>query len=99
MVLLKNADQLFEHQNYFGSFLKTKEPDCILHSKEGIKLSVHKEIFYQTKFLREILMRANHMCCKKLEIFCPCSEDELEAIVTFLYCGSISFKEESYQSF
>ena len=39
-------------------------------------------------------MRANHMCCKKVEIFCPCSEDELESIVNFLYCGSISFTEE-----
>ena len=32
-------------------------------------------------------------CCRKVEIFCPCSEKELESIVNFLYQGAISYSE------
>ena len=96
MVMLKNVGEIFEHEVCFESFLKNKETDCILHSKEGRQFNVHKEIFYQTKLMRDILVNANDICCRIIEILVPCSEDELESIVNFLYTGTISFKEEKY---
>ena len=50
-------------------------------------LEIHKELFSQTDFLREILSSAN--CCRKMEILCPCSKEELAHLVNFLYDGEI----------
>ena len=71
------------------SFFKRKETDCILYSQDGVKFNIHREILYQTKFLRNILLNVQNVCCGKTEILCPSSEDELESIVNFLYNGKI----------
>ena len=94
MVLLKNNNPLFQNEVCYKSFLKDNETDCILYSNEGIKFNVHKEIFYQTKMMRNILVSDNERCCKNIEILCPCSETELESVVNFLYSSTISIKEE-----
>ena len=90
MVILKNQSQTFHSHDFVESFLKSKEPDCTLYSEEGMKYNIHKEIFYQTQFMRNIFETSNAICCKEKEIFCPCSGDELESMVNFLYNGRAS---------
>ena len=89
MVILKSQSQIFQSHDFVESFLKSEEPDCTLYSEEGMKYNIHKEIFYQTQFMRNVFESSNTICCKEKEIFCPCSENELESIVDFLYDGQI----------
>ena len=90
MVVLKNINQYFDYTDFLESFFKNKEHDCTLYSSEGMKFSVHKEIFLQSKLMQNTLNDANS-CCKDIEFLCPCSIDELEQIVNFLYSGQISY--------
>ena len=90
MVKFINNVKLLERDSLLESFLKNEEADCVLYSKEGVKFNIHKEIFFQTKYMRNILLSVQSTCCRKMEIFCPCSEDELECIVNFFYSGKIS---------
>ena len=85
MVKLRNNIKIFENESSLESFLTKYEANCALYSKEGIKFDIHKEIMYQTKFMRNILQSASNSCCGNMEIFCPCSEEELETIVNFFY--------------
>ena len=87
------SDQVSSFEDNMDSYLKNKSRDCILHSKDGSKFKVHKELFGQTKFLRKILSSANERCCG-MEVFCPCSKDELNHLVNFLYDGEIHCEEE-----
>ena len=89
MVVLKNDEQNFNHQDFIDFLTKNKDTDCILFSQEGTKFTIHKEVLIQTKLMRNILKSAIGMDYKELEIFCPCSENELESIVDFLYDGQI----------
>lgn len=89
MVILKNNTQSFDH-NSLELYLKSKETDCFLYSREGVKFKIHKEILYYTKLMRNILHSTKNYCCKEIEIFCPCSKDELESMVNFLYTGTFS---------
>jgi len=50
-------------------------------------------VLYPSKLISNILRDVNHVCCKTIEIFCPCSKDEMESIVKFLYTGTISYQE------
>ena len=84
MVILKNNVEIFDHHGFIQSYLKCKEPDCILYSKEGMKFKVHKEIFYFSKLMKNIFLDIKDTCCREVEVFCPCSESELESIVNFL---------------
>ena len=70
-------DQIESFEDYMDTYLKNKSRDCILYSEDGGKFKIHKELFGQTKFLRKILSSANEMCCETINIFCPCSKDEL----------------------
>ena len=93
MVVLTSDPKCFE--NGMQLFLKNKETDCILHSQDAIKFNIHKEILYQSKLFENILIIGQSVCCKDIEIYCPCSENELESILTFLYDGKISSDEET----
>ena len=88
MVRFTNTIQ-FANKEHMELFLKSKETDCVLYSKEGMKFNVHREILGQTKFLRDILLSSKESCCKDLEIFCPCSKSDLEHMIKFLYSGGI----------
>ena len=59
---------------------------------------IHKELLGQTEFLREVLKSAKNHCCGIIEIFCPCSKEELTKIVHFLYHGEINC-EDVFESF
>ena len=95
MVILKNNVNVFETNELFQLFLRNKETDCFLYSKEGTKFYIHSEVLYQTKLTRNILRSANDICCKGLEIFCPCSAIELKSIIDFLYSGRITYQKEN----
>ena len=56
MVLLKNDEKTFDCQSMIPLFGRDKENDCVLYSKDGGKFNVCKEVLYQTKFLRKILV-------------------------------------------
>ena len=94
MITLKNDEQIFEAETFLELYLKKKEPDCILYSKEGVKFNVHKEILYQTKLMKNILLDDHGQFSQSIEIFCPCSDKEIESILNFLYNGSISCYQE-----
>ena len=87
--------QITSFENYMDSYLKNKSTDCILYSKDGSKFKVHKELFGQTSFLREILSSTKEHCCGTIEVFCPCSKEELSHLVNFLYDGEIHCEAES----
>ena len=96
MVFLKNDMQTFDHHDFIESFLQNKEPDCILYSREGTKFDVHKEILFQAELMRNILLsEKNSGCCQNIEIFCPCSVNELESMLKLLYGGSIPYNSEN----
>ena len=92
----KNRIASFE--DYIDFYLKNKATDCILYSDDGSKFKIHKEMFGQTTFLRRILSSANERCCGIVEVFCPCSKDELRHLVNFLYDGEIHCAEEELDS-
>ena len=98
MVLLKGNSQPFGNENLQEILFKFKEPDCILYSEDGGKIEIHKEIFCQTKFMLDILFNASNFCCdnnlRKIEIICPCSTEDLNCIVSFLYNGKIPYKRK-----
>ena len=94
MITLKNNEEFFEHDTFMESYLKKEEPDCVLYSKEGIKFNVHKEILYQTTLMKNILLSGHNVIFQNIEIFCPCSDNELKTILNFLYSGTMSFKDE-----
>ena len=86
MVTLKNSMPVFQEDSYMETFFKNEGTDCILYSSEGVKFNIHKELLYQTKLMKNVLLN-NSMCCQNVEIFCPCSENELQTILDFLYNG------------
>ena len=81
--------------DYFESYFKNKSPDCTLYSEDGGHFRIHKEIFGQTEFMREILNTTNEHCCGTIEIFCPCSKEDLDHIVQFLYSGNVTLIDKN----
>ena len=71
------------------SYVEKKVKDCILYSEDGSQFKIHKELFGQTKFMRQILTSAQGQCCSMIEILCPCSKEDLRHLVHFLYGGEI----------
>ena len=74
------------------SYFKERPPDSSLFSQDNFEIPVHKEVLYQTSFLRRMIQSFNmDSCCSKVEILCPSlSKEELGAIVQFLYSGKTS---------
>ena len=91
---LETKEHVAMIEGNLDAYLKNKSPDCILYSKDGGVFKIHKEVFCQTLFLRNILSSAKEHCCKKLEILCPCSKMDLGHLVNFLYDGEIQCQNE-----
>ena len=93
MVLLTNKFQYHNLmiENFLDEWVTKKRPDCVLHSNDGHNFKVHKEIFGQTQFMRNILMAAKsiHCQCGRIQISLPCSKRMVEHLVEFLYMGEI----------
>ena len=94
MITLKNDEQLFVQDTFLELYLKKEQPDCSIFSKEGTKFNIHKELLYQTKLMKNILSDNYSVYFRNIEIFCPCSDNELKSILNFLYSGTMSFKNE-----
>ena len=95
MVRLENNEKPFRNHLFMEPFYKNEESDCFLYSEEGVKFNIHKEILYPTTMMRNIFENEHIWCHRVIEIFCPCSENELESIVNFLYNGIISSSKEN----
>ena len=87
MFHLVNTHQNSDFYNNFEIFLKNKTPDCIIYSEDGARFRTHKELFGQTKFMRELLK--SQSCCGLLEVILPCSKEELGPLINFLNEGKI----------
>ena len=94
-IYVKYNDHVKTFNDYLDAYLNIKSPDCILYSQDGSEFKIHKEIFSQTHFQREILSIAKEDCMGTLEILCPCTKEELSQLVDFLYCGEIKNLNES----
>ena len=94
MVLLKQKSQVFDADNLEASLFRIKQADCILYSEDGKMFKIHKEILCQTKLMQNILLSSKNFCCENIEVFCPCSSEDLEYIVKFLYSGKISSNKD-----
>ena len=93
-VKLVNKDNV-DIINYIVSDIKLQPPDCSLFSEEGFEISIHKEVLYQTKFMREML-KSMDCCCGKVELFFPTlPKEDLEVMVNFLYSGKIICRNRS----
>ena len=92
MIHLLNKHQNFDILNYLEIFLKGKPPDCIIYSEDGIEFQTYKELFSQTKFMRELLNSAN--CCGVVEIIFPCSKEELGHLMNFINEGKIEYNKK-----
>ena len=53
-----NKQQVFYIEDYLDSYLIKKAAHCILHSEDGYQFKIHKELFGQTEFMRQILKSA-----------------------------------------
>ena len=95
MVCFIRTAEAYGHHDFIDSFLQNREPDCFLYSNDGMKFDIHKEIFYHSEWMRNIFIDAKDTCCREMEIFCPCSADELDIITKFLYSGTNSFNNET----
>ena len=82
--------------NSMNSYFKQRPPDCSLFSQYNCEIKIHRELLYQTSYLRDMIKSVNmdYSCCK-IEIICPLlSKSELETMVQFLYRGEISYSDE-----
>ena len=97
MVKLVNESVTLAHDDFKDwnwLFFNNKESDCILYSEDGHEFRIHKEILSQTRKMQNILSSSKEGCCGTMQIFCPCSKDEMDYIVKFLYTGTISYDKE-----
>ena len=94
-IYVKYNDHVKTFNDYLDAYLNIKSPDCILYSQDGSEFKIHKEIFSQTHFQREILSIAKEECMGTLEILCPCTKEELSQLVNFLYSGEIGYGNEN----
>merc|ERR1712083_580778 len=79
-----------------GSYFKQVPPDCTLFSEDGFEIPVHKELLYQTRFLRRMLKSAN-MDNFKIEIMIPSiSKEELKSMINFLYSGKMYCPDQTF---
>ena len=83
--------------NAMESYFKSTPPDCSLFSGDNYGILIHKELMYQTKFMREMIGTVG--IDSKIELFCPSlSKEELEIIVDFFYNGNIFYTNQAVVS-
>ena len=78
------------------SYFKKNPPDCSLFSQDNFEFPVHKEVLFQTRYLREMIKNTiSDSCCCKIEILCQSiSKEMLQIMVDFLYSGKISCDDQ-----
>ena len=93
MVTLTNPyDHNLLIENGLDEWVTKKYPDCIIYSNDGSTFKIHKEVFCQTKFMRAILTSAKTIQCQcgTIRVSLPCSKQQCEHLMEFLYMGKIS---------
>ena len=90
-----NVTEIIKFSN---AYFRTKPRDCILYSEDKTEFKIHRELLGQTEFMREILKSVKDHCCNELEIICPCTKEEMEKLVHFLYFGELHC-EDIFESF
>ena len=73
LVLVRNMD----------SYFLSTAPDCSLFSQDNYEIQIHKELLYQTKYLREMIKNVG--IDSKIDMICELTKEELETVVEFLY--------------
>ena len=64
-----NIEHIRAFEDYMDLYITKKQGDCILYSEDGFQFKgIHKELFGQTEFLRQILTSAKEQCCSMIEI-------------------------------
>ena len=82
--------------DYMNSYTKLKAPDCSFFTKDGNEIPLHKELLFQTKFMRSLAKSIDYRS-QKLEIIFPSlSIEDLDAMVEFLYTGQISCTDSNH---
>ena len=78
------------------SYISNTPPDCTLYSNENYSVIIHKELLFQTKYLRSMVQSLNcNFSCDKIDIICPSlSKEELNLLVIFLYKGYANCENE-----
>ena len=94
---------IFNRNPYFlvenmGSYFDEMPTDCSFYSEDGQEVPLHKELLYQTKFMRK-MVRSLKVGYSKIEIMCPAlTKNELEEIVKFLYSGKLACPDQTSAS-
>ena len=79
--------------NNMESYFKTIPPDCSLFSEGDHEFQIHKELLYQTRYMREMVKSVSSD--SRIKVFCPSlAKEELKTIVDFLYSGKILHPNE-----
>ena len=69
----------------------------LFYSKDNCQILIHKELLYQTKFMREMISGIG--IDSNIDVICPSvSKEELEIIVQFLYNGKLVHADETVVS-
>ena len=69
----------------------------LFYSKDNYQILIHKELLYQTKFMREMISGIG--IDSNIDVICPSvSKEELEIIVQFLYNGKLVHADETVVS-
>ena len=69
----------------------------LFYSKDNYQILIHKELLYQTKFMREMISGIG--IDSNIDVICPsASKEELEMIVQFLYNGKLVHADETVVS-
>ena len=69
----------------------------LFYSKDNFQILIHKELLYQTKFMREMISGIG--IDSNIDVICPSvSKEELEIIVQFLYNGKLVHADETVVS-
>ena len=94
--ILHSKEPLVLFDNMDSYFLSTP-PDCSLFSQDNHEIQIHKELLYQTKFMREMISGIG--IDSNIDVICPSvSKEELEIIVQFLYNGKLVHPDETIVS-
>ena len=93
-VLLYNKEPQLMVDN-MEIYFRERPPDCSLFTGGNFEIRVHKEVFYQTPYLQEMIKTSS--IDSKIDIMCPdLSLQEVEIIVQFLYSGEIYHYDQNF---
>ena len=83
--------------SHMDSYFNFALPDCHLYSRDNFQIPVHKELLYQTQFMREMIESVG--VDSEIDLICPSmAKEDLEMVVHFLYNGKLLHASEEVVS-